>query len=78
MAFYVVSDKERARLGEIFTYHAPKPDQPERYVAIREQAKQLALTMSECCPPSRELSLALTHLQQAVMFANAAIAINEA
>ncbi len=31
----------------------------------------------ELCPPSRELSLALTHLQEARMFAVAAIALHQ-
>lgn len=61
-----------------FTYHKPKDDQPERYTKIREKAKELAYVISEETPMSREQSLAFTHLQTAVMFANAAIAINEA
>lgn len=68
----MIDDIERG-----FTYHAPKPGQPERYQAIREQAKTLALSLAEKCPGSRELSLALTHLEQTVMWANAAIARNE-
>lgn len=64
-------------LDNIFTYHAPKNDQQERYVAIREQAKALAALIQASCPDSRERSTALTNVQQAVMWANAAIAINE-
>ena len=60
-----------------FTYHAPKPGQPERYELIRSEARKLANALTNECPSSRELSLALTHLDQAVMFANAAIARNE-
>lgn len=60
-----------------FTYHAPFGDQPIRYEMIRDRARNLAEFMSEKCPPSRELSLALTNLEQAVMWANAAIARNE-
>ena len=59
-----------------FTYHAPTGDQPERYVSLRNEAKALALHMVELCPPSRELSLALTNLEQAIFWANAAIARN--
>ncbi len=64
-------------LKKLFTYHPPKGDQAQRYELMREQAKNLALSFATACPPSRELSLAITHLQTAVMFANAAIAINE-
>ncbi len=60
-----------------FKYHAPKADQPMRYEAIRAQARQMAAAIQEMTPQSREQSVALTNLQQAVMWANAAIAINE-
>jgi hypothetical protein len=60
-----------------FTYHPPKGDQPARYVAIRESAKDLAHTIIRCCPPSRERATALTELTLVTMLANSAIAINE-
>ena len=64
-------------LEKIFTYHAPKGDQPVRYQEIRDTAKILALTIDRDCPESREKSLAITALQQTVMWANASIAIRE-
>lgn len=64
-------------LDNIFKYHAPRADQPARYVALREKAKELAALIQKSTPDSREQSVALTNLQQAVMWANAAIAINE-
>lgn len=64
-------------LDRIFTYNAPKADQPERYVAIRAKARELAELIQASTPASREQSLALTSVQQSVMWANAAIAINE-
>ena len=60
-----------------FTYHAPKGDQTVRYTAIRNDFHMLAESLCTDCPPSRELSLALTNLEQACMWANAAIARNE-
>lgn len=60
-----------------FTYHPPKGDQADRYGKIREAAKALAITLVDLTPSSREQSLALTHLDEVVMFANAAIARNE-
>ncbi|MEV2353961.1 hypothetical protein ABNF72_14315 [Paenibacillus larvae] len=59
-----------------FKYHAPKEGQPEKYTALREKAKDLAYLLDELCPNSREKSLAITNLEQAVMWANAAIARN--
>jgi len=64
-------------INNVFSYHAPKGDQAERYAVIRECAKEFAKTIDEKCPDSREKSLALTNLQQSVMWANASIAINE-
>lgn len=65
------------QLEKTFTYHAPKEDQPERYVKLRDQAKQLAYDIVKNTPPSREQSLAITHLEEAIFYANAAIARNE-
>lgn len=61
-----------------FTYHKPFGNQPERYQTIRTEAKRLAHTIDDACPNSREKSLALTKLEEAVMWANASIARNEA
>ena len=64
-------------LDRTFTYHKPVGDQQERYQRIRDKAKELAKVLTHDCPDSRERSVALTNLQQAVMWANASIAINE-
>ena len=60
-----------------FTYHKPKNSQPERYEKIRNAALEFANLLVENCPESRELSLALTNLEQSCMWANASIARNE-
>ena len=73
----MISEADSKKIEAAFTYHTPKADQPQRYVEVRDQAKALALKMTELCPPSRELSLALTNLEQAVMWANAGIARSE-
>lgn len=67
----------KVSLDRIFTYHAPFGDQKDRYQRIRDAGKALAAVITECSPPSREQSLALTSVQQAVQWANSAIAINE-
>lgn len=66
-----------AQIEQAFTYHPPKGDQAERYVKLRSKAHELAFEIQALCPESREKSLALTNLQQATMWANASIAINE-
>ena len=59
-----------------FRYHSPKEGQPEIYTDIREKAKELALLIDEKVPKSREQALAMTNLEQAVMWANAGVARN--
>ena len=57
-----------------FKYHAPKEGQPEIYNIIRESGKAMAECIDRHCPGSREKSLAMTKLEESVMWANAAIA----
>lgn len=56
-----------------FIYPAPKAGQ----LRIRSMAKKLAYLINEDCPDSREKSLAITKVEEADMWANAAIARNE-
>ena len=74
---YTPSEKQLAQNAKAFVYHAPKDNQRERYVRIRDNAGSLAHLLVTNCPESRELSCALTKLEEAVMWANAAIARNE-
>lgn len=67
----------RATLDRIFTHHPPFGSQQQRYIALREAGLALASLIESSCPPSRETSLAITSVQQAVQWANSAIAINE-
>jgi len=60
-----------------FTYHPPKGDQTLRYEALRASGRHLAEEIMEFAPDSRERSLALTKVDEAIMWANAAIARNE-
>ena len=60
-----------------FTYHPPKEGQPVKYDALRTAFKDLAYLVEHYCPDSRERSLALTHLETAVFWANASIARHE-
>lgn len=57
-----------------FTYHPPKTGQNEVYAAIRARALTFAVYLDDVCPDSRELSLAITHLEEVVYAANASIA----
>ena len=65
-------------LEAIFTYHPPKGDQAERYVKIRDKAKEFAEVVVDCTPECPDQSAAIRKIREAVMTANAAIAIVEA
>jgi len=60
-----------------FTYHAPKDDQFGRFGEIRAMAEDFADELNLLVPDSREKSLAITKLEEVVMWANAGIARNE-
>ncbi|WP_330435935.1 MULTISPECIES: Acb2/Tad1 domain-containing protein [Streptomyces] len=58
-----------------FTYHPPAT--PERAVAhatMRGACAGLAATIVDLCPAGREQALAITKLEEAMFWANAAIA----
>jgi len=76
---YVPDPKIVARIANDHCYHAPKAElnQAARYEQIREAGRAFAMLLLGITPPSREQSLALTHIEEAVMMANAAIARNE-
>lgn len=60
-----------------FTHHSPKMGQAEKYQCLRDAVKEVAHLMNGICIESREKSLAICHLEEAVFWANASIARNE-
>jgi hypothetical protein len=77
------SEKERPiihitndELARRFNYHPPTTDEKiERHHQVREACRSAAEEVIEATgPPSREQSLAITHLEEAMYWANAAIA----
>ena len=74
---YKLVETDLERVNKDFSFHPMKADQGQRYEAHRECAAGLARLFLMNCPPSRERSLAMTHLEDAMMWANAAIARNE-
>jgi hypothetical protein len=72
-----LSAADIAELDKRFSYHPPITDQAVRYQDIRSAAWEFAALIMRDCPDSRERATSLTHLDAAVMFANAAIARNE-
>ncbi|OUA88835.1 DUF7681 family protein [Bacillus thuringiensis] len=66
----------KEQIKKNFTYHPPKEGQTEKFVDIRNEALHFANLLDGSCPNSREKSLALTKLEEAVFWANASIARN--
>ncbi len=66
-----------AQIETNFKYHPPRGGQADKYKEIRALAKIMAGHYNENCPHSRELSLAITKLEESVMWANASIARHE-
>lgn len=74
---YPITPKMYERLINEFTYHPPFPNQIPRYKALRAMAQTFAVMVVELTPPSREQSLALMKIGEAMMHAHGAIARNE-
>ena len=73
----IMEKKYSKAIDNNFTYHPPKPGQAEIYQSIRDISRGLAMFIEDHCPQSRERSLAMTKLEECVMWANASIARNE-
>ncbi len=74
---YDISQKMETQIENSFTYHSPKDDQPDRYVYLRNNALQLAILILGNVPVGREQSLAITKLEECIMWANKGIACGE-
>jgi len=60
-----------------FTYHVPTEDDISVLSMIRQTAKDFVYLLDEFCPDSRERSLAITKIEESVMWANASIVRNK-
>jgi hypothetical protein len=61
-------------LQDIFTYHAPTPEQQVKYVNIRDGAYRFAIDLIANTPASADQTAAIRLLREAVMTANQAVA----
>ena len=60
-----------------FSFHPGSPMQAPVHATVRFRYKVLAFFMDTLLPESREKSLALSRLQESMMWANAAVAMTE-
>lgn len=66
-----------AQLTNRFMHHPPKGDQAERYALIRAKILEAAKFVRDNTPLCAEQTRAINALDEAMMFADAAIARNE-
>jgi hypothetical protein len=57
-----------------FYYHAPDAEAVKRHEDVRSRIRNVALSLDNLLPEGREKSLAITKLEEAMFWANAAIA----
>jgi hypothetical protein len=60
---------------EIFTYHSPRPEQIPLYNNIRAAAREFATVVLINTPACADQTAAIRKIREAVMTANAAIAL---
>jgi len=66
-----------ADLYSRFSFHPATTITGPMHAEVRDRAYAFALAMRDLVPPGRELSLALTKIEEAMMWSNAAIARNQ-
>jgi hypothetical protein len=62
-------------LEHVFAYHPPTPDQIPKYNRLRAAAKEFAALVVDLTPPGPDQAAAVRKVREAVMTANAAIAL---
>jgi hypothetical protein len=63
-------------LDHVFSYHPPTPELIPAYNDLRAAAKEFADHILRCTPPGADQTAAIRKVREAVMTANAAIALN--
>lgn len=67
---------DKTSIDNNFVYHEPSDELNRVYTTMRSEAKRFATIVNNTCPDSREKTLALTKIEEAMFWANAAIARN--
>lgn len=70
-----MSGVNHGNVGDVFSYHAPSLDDLAKYQILRDAAGEFAKTILECTPPCADQQAALRKVREAVMTANAAVAL---
>lgn len=71
-------DEAARALHHRFAYHPPVTDQTKhQHETVRAKCEDLAQHFLATLPPGREQALVLTHIEEAMFWANASIARNQ-
>jgi hypothetical protein len=62
-------------LDHVFAYHAPTSETLTKYNELRDAAKDFAAAIQRLTPSCADQSAAIRHVREALMTANAAIAL---
>lgn len=74
----MITEQERSDLNSRFSHHPPiNIDVGNAFGMVRGQMLRAAELVMQLCPGGREKSLAITHLEEAMFWANASIARNQ-
>lgn len=66
---------DAADIEHRFAFHAATTEEKrDAHTSVRQQCKQLADFINEKCPDGREKSLAITAIEEAMFWGNAALA----
>ena len=63
-------------MEHLFSHHPPDDDQAARYRRVRNAGRHFADAIVAACPPSADRSDAIRKVREAMMTANASIALN--
>ena len=63
-------------LDHIFRYHAPREEQVDKYESLRAAARLFAKTVLDNVPDCADRAAAIRHIREALMTANAGIALD--
>ena len=70
---------QQSDIDNRFAFHAASTEEKRNeHTSIRELCRVLATTLNEKLPEGREKSRAFTHLEEVMLWSNAAIARNSA
>lgn len=72
----MLTEAQRTDLLNRFAHHAPTGGKADKHMHVRAHIGGVAEEICRLVPPGREQAIALTKLEEAMMWANAGIARN--